>query len=288
MFNRKQKIIILISFICTIAGLFFLPQIVSIFNSGKSKSELNNNKSENNSFYSANSKDAAKQILVVMENIPPYSYMLNDSIMGFDVELSKTIFQKLNLNPVYKVYSWSRCLELIKTKQADAILTIFLTPERENFLYFPDEFCSYEPNAFFLLKGTDIRYSGRLNELSQYTIGVKSSTSYGNQFDNAGFLRRDTSKNQETLIQKIIEKRLEIGIGSIPVISYISKKMNCFDKIEFVKPYVIVDPLYIGFSKKGNNSELVKNFSKELKEFKKSLSYNYLLKKYDITNSAAR
>lgn len=288
MFNKRQKIIIAFSFIIALLSLFVEPFIVQLvspvsFERNRKQSGLIDQHDKNKTW-----NDSLNQVIVVMENIPPYSYIINDSAAGFDVEVSKIIFEKLKLHPIYKAYTWSRCLEIMKSKNADVILTVFLTGEREKFLWFPDEFTSYEPNTFFTRKINKINYSGNLNDLKKIKVGVKSNTSYGQQFDRADFIKRDTSKNQETLIQKIVEKRLEIGIGSIPVISYIAKRMNCFNEIVFLKPYVTIDPMYIAFSKKNGNQELASDFSKELKEFKKSLSYNYLLKKYSISNSATR
>lgn len=285
MFNKKQKIVFYISIFIAVAGLFLWPVILRFINPVTSQ-----NISKVSSAYNPSPvlSDSLRQIIVVMENIPPYSFIENDSAGGFDVELSRAIFQKMKIRPVYKTYIWSRCLELVKNKDADAILTVFLTPERENFLYFPDEFCSYEPNAFFTLKESNVAYTGHLSDMKRIKIGVKSNTSYGFQFDRADFLEKDTSRDQETLIHKIIEKRLEVGIGSIPVISYISKQMNQFDKITFLKPFVTVDPMYIAFSKKEGNDLIASQFSKELKEFKKSLSYSYLLKKYGIINTVAK
>jgi len=287
-FSKKQKIIILVSFFAAVFGLLIWPRIVRLADPFNNTEISKNKTSKFKNIELVKPSDSLKQITVVMENIPPYSYTENDSVFGFDVELSKVIFEKMKIKPVYKTYTWSRCLELMKARQADAILTIFLTNEREEFLHFPDENCSYEPNAFFALIEAKNNFTGNLSEMSKLKIGVKSNTSYGFLFDHADYLKRDTSKDQETLILKIIEKRLEIGIGSIPVISYISKKMNFFEKIKFLKPYVTIDPMYIAFSKKDGNEELARNFSKELKEFKKSISYKYLLKKYDIISTVAK
>jgi ABC-type amino acid transport/signal transduction systems, periplasmic component/domain len=254
---------------------------------------FNNDFSENGNTIAGNSAylqnavkndNSLRTIKVVAENTPPYSYIQNDSIMGFDVEVTRIIFEKLKIKPVYEIYLWAKCIEQVKSGNADAILSVFITPEREKFLTYPDEHMIYEDNAFFTLSETKLNYSGNLNDLKGSRIGVKYSTSYGYEFDHADFLTKDYSKNQETLIQKILEKRLEIGIGSVPVISYITRQMKCFDKVNFLKPYVTIDPLYVAFSKKKGNELLAQNFSRELKGFKKTLSYSYLLKKYGIIN----
>jgi polar amino acid transport system substrate-binding protein len=280
-------VILSVSVVLVLSGLLVFPYLTEFITSALSGS-FNNNAGNNRPNVENAGETASRQVIVVMENIPPYSYTAGDSVYGFDVELSSIIFKKLNVKPLYETHLWTQCLEMMKNREADAILTVFLTVEREKYLYFPDEYCSYEPNAFFRLKEKNITYSGSLSELKDYKIGVKTSTSYGNQFDNAKFLERDSSATQEILIRKIIEKRLEIGIGSIPVISYISRKLNYFNKITFVEPYVSVEPLYIGFSKKTENYKLAQSFSAELSILKKSLTYNYLLKKYDIIDTITR
>jgi len=221
-----------------------------------------------------------KTYKVVMETYPPYELSQNGKITGLDVEIIQSVFEIMGEKVVFEEYPWERCLKMVENGDVDAITSLFKTDEREKFLYFPAVELSLEENAFFTAKGSGIKFNGNLNDLKKYTIGMIQGYSYGDEFDNASYLKKDENTDNETLIKKVAGGRTDLGIGNILVINYVAKELGLDKKIEFLKPSLSKDGLYIGFSQKAVSKDFAKKFSDALVKFKKTSAYKNLLKKY--------
>lgn len=230
-------------------------------------------------FFSNESK-AQNPFKVVFETYPPYEYFENNNAIGLDAEIVRNVMNNLKVNVVFEEYNWDRCLKMVETGEANGIISLFKTKEREVFLYYPTTELSYEENVLFTYKGSNIKFDGDLKKLKDYTVSIVSGYAYGGGFDEATYIKKEEEEDNETVINKVVNKRTPLGVGNILVITFLAKKMGVLDKIEFLKPSLSKDPLYIGFSKKSVKEDFVKKFSEELIKFKKTKTYTDLLKKY--------
>ncbi|MGE5430247.1 MAG: substrate-binding periplasmic protein [Syntrophomonadaceae bacterium] len=207
------------------------------------------------------------------------------NVTGFEVEISKSVFASLGIDPVYKVYPWARCIEMMKTGKSDVILTIFKNSERMKYLCYPSEFTIVEPNVLFKLKESGITFDGDLKKLKKYVLGVKSSTSYGEKFDRASYIRKEEVPFTESVISLVENKRVSLGVGSVILLKYLMKQKGITDKFTLLKPAVSQENLYMAFSKAGKQKQLSEEFSEKLSKFKKTGKYKKILKKYGVVNS---
>lgn len=212
-----------------------------------------------------------KNILVSINILKP---------MGIEIEVTREIFSQMGIEAVYKEYPWSRCIDMMKKGSADAIVTIFRNTERDKFLLYPKNFLAMEVNSLFALKSSDIKYTGRLESLNKYVIGVKANTSYGEKFDNCTSLKKSPTAFTENIISMVEHKRVDLGVGPVLLISHLSKTLGAFEKIKFLEPVLSKDPLYIAFAKKNTYKQLTQDFSVRLAEFKKTRKYKAILDKY--------
>ncbi|OHD17070.1 MAG: hypothetical protein A2086_06210 [Spirochaetes bacterium GWD1_27_9] len=224
-----------------------------------------------------------KQLVIVFENYPPNTFIENNIPVGTELDIIKETLSLMNTTVEFKEFPWARCMAMVKNGDADGITPIFKTKERETFLFYPEEYTTYEINSLFKPKDSKIEYKGNLEEIKNYTICVKSETSYGEMFDKFKFLKKEIVSDQITIIKMVAGKRTDFGVGPVQVMTYMAKKDNYLSKIEFVTPELSKDPLFVAFSKaKDKNHELLaKEFSIKLKEFKKTDKYQKILKKYN-------
>ncbi|HEX2963573.1 MAG TPA: transporter substrate-binding domain-containing protein [Ignavibacteriales bacterium] len=206
-------------------------------------------------------------------------------ITGFEIELSKAVFSSLGIEPQYKMYPWARCIEMMKSGSADAILTIFKNSQRAKYLYYPSEFTVDEPNTLFKLKESNITFDGDLKKLKKYVIGVITSTSYGENFDRASYLSKEEVPSTESVISLVEKKRVNLGAGTLSLLKYLMKQKGIAGKFTLLKPNLSHDHLYIAFSKARKQKQLSVEFSEKLSRFKKTDKYKKILKKYGITVS---
>jgi polar amino acid transport system substrate-binding protein len=100
-------------------------------------------------FLSVSDIYAEKDVLhVVYTQWEPYTYQKNEKDSGFEIETVKAVAEKMGLLSKFEQLPWKRCLLAMENGQADALVSALKTPERETFLYYPDEFISLSKTIF--------------------------------------------------------------------------------------------------------------------------------------------
>ncbi len=221
----------------------------------------------------------AKTYKIVYEEYPPYEFKSGGKLTGLDVDILNAIATKNNINFDFVEVPWERALHMVQIGEADGIISLFATDERKAFLNFPSEGLAYEKNVIFARKSFkgDIK---NINEMKENLIGVTSGYSYGKTFDNAKNIKKDVSKDQETMVKKFINKRFDLFITNELVGHHMLKSQN-FSDYKTLSYVADNQMLYIGISKKSANSkELFDIVNKSLNEMKASGELNKIRAKY--------
>lgn len=211
----------------------------------------------------------SKTYKIVWEQYPPYEYEENNVIKGLDIEILRAIEKAENVKFEFVQVPWERALRMAQTGEADGIISLFKTEERQAFLHFPSEGLAFEKNVIFA-KNT---YKGDIKtvaDLKGKTIGITSGYSYGKTFDDATGFTKDPSTDQETMFKKFVNNRYEMVISNELVGHYMLKSLNAKDYK--ILSYVADNQmLYIGISKKSVNSkEVLDLINRGLANLKKS------------------
>lgn len=230
---------------------------------------------------SAYAEDNSLHIGISTGYPPFYFFDDNQEPAGICIEVINHIAKQLNISIQFSSYPWNRMINNGKEGYVDAIMPLFKTPERELFLIFPESEIIMEDNSFFTLKSNTLSFSGNLNDIINRHIGVVENYSYGEAFDKKNIQHKTMAESGDQLIQLVLNKRVEMGIGNTMVTTYLAKKRNAADKIKFLSPPVAESPLYIGFSKKKVSAEFVTQFNKFLQDFKSTRDYSEIIAKYN-------
>ncbi len=223
------------------------------------------------------------QIRVVYTEWFPYTYQKNHKPSGFEIDIFNAILEKMNVTAEFKMYPWKRCLEYLKQGKADVLISMLSTPEREQYTYYPDEHISISKTMFFKKSNSHVAFNGSYEDLKGYTIGVIMGFSYGNAFDQADYLHKDTSIDAKMLIAKLISDRNDLAAENQAVITAMAFQMGLKDNINFIGPPIHTQKLYVGFSKVKKLKKVCYDFSILLSAFKKSEQYKEILKNYGIS-----
>lgn len=218
------------------------------------------------------------------ENYPPYIYEQDGNLTGICADLADAAFTMLGISVTYTEYPFARMLKKAEWGQVDAVMMVFKTPEREKYLHYPKNSLFYEHNSFFTKKDTPVIYSGELDDLKGYPIGVVLGFSYGEEFDNAKGIEKEVSVNHELLLRKLRGGRFEVGLGNKHVVSYYANMIGFANSIKFLEPNQFdKEPLFIAFSrKKSGYGKLAEEFSEAIRKLKESGQYQRILDKYNI------
>ena len=210
----------------------------------------------------------------------------NGELTGFLIDIIQNVGEVSNIEVEFiNIPSWTRCLIMMKNGDADAFMPLFKTPERENFIYFlENNILFYENDVFVSLKKNPIDFNGNLNNMKEYFIGMVKGYSYGEDFDNADFLKKVEDTNEEQLLKLLLhEDRYPVIVGDERVFTYLAYKKGILQDLYFSKKALVHEPLYIGFSKNKTDKDLIEKFTANLKKFKKSEKYKTILNQYGIT-----
>jgi len=223
-----------------------------------------------------------KKLIAVFPTWNPYGYVEDGKAVGFEIETFAAVMKKMKIKVDFLHQPWKRCLFSVKKGKADVVISALKVKDREEYLYYPDEPISISETAFFTTMDKNIIFNSSFEGLKNYTIGVTNGFSYGPAFDSCDFLIKDPGAKTESVVLKVLMGRTDLGVGNIAVIKTIAKTQNASHKIQFLKPLVHSQKLYVGFSKVKAHEELTVAFSKALFEFRKSDEYRSIMKKYDM------
>ena len=223
-----------------------------------------------------------KQLKIgISTGYPPfYFYTEDNEPTGICIDVVNQIGRQLGISITYTTYPWRRMLLSGKHGSVDAIMPLFRTPEREQFLFFPQTGLIDEDNRFFTAASGDSSYTGDLEDVTDKKIVVRDGYSYGPEFDHTQFKNKVIVQETEQLIRMVQSGRVDLGIGNSKVITYTAQKINAIDDIRFLSPPVTVEALFIGFSKETTAPDFVEHFDRLLRKFKETDAYQQIVTSY--------
>jgi polar amino acid transport system substrate-binding protein len=229
-----------------------------------------------------------KIIVGLNTSYPPYTFVENKhEPTGILLEIVGEAAKLIGIEVEYRRLPFARIEKDARKGEIDAVIGFFDTPDRRDYFEFLDNDLIHEENSFFTWKGSEINYSGKLEDLKNITIGVVHGYKYGGDFDLANFLKTEKCPNDKNVVIKLIKKRFDIAIGNKMVIEYYAKELHVLEKIEWLKP-----PGFIGYShvisfskaKGTQGQELARKFSEAIAQLKKNGTYRKILQKYNFKN----
>jgi len=216
----------------------------------------------------------------------------DNKLTGIHIELVRAVAKLQNISVEIRSVPWSRAVHLLQMGEADAITYIGKTAAREKFaIFYEGNVLSTAHNGFFVLKEKSnvFKYTGDLKQFSGYIIGTLNGYSYGNLFDSADYLTKDSGANTEnTLLDKLVRGRFLVAITNVDRMSYIASKKNIGDKIVFLRPFMPGVKQYIAFSKKRQHQKIAREFATALTNFKKTQEYRQILVKYGLLKALVK
>lgn len=226
----------------------------------------------------------AKDYLFVSLEWPPLEYLDKEQRpTGLAVDIVTKIMSRLGHSVQIKIYPWARSLKLTRLGKADAIFTVLKTPERETFLDYSRGVLAPQTICLYKKKDGKISFNGDIDKLRQYRIGVVSTISYGQKFDQArSLLNIQRVATIEQNFAKIVYNRIDLTISNVYVGDYALKKSAFANQIEKIPTPVQKLPSFIAFSKKNNLKDLRDQFDKELDKMKQTGEFQSIMRHFDF------
>ncbi|MGB9795711.1 substrate-binding periplasmic protein [Fervidobacterium gondwanense] len=199
--------------------------------------------------------------------------------IGIDVDVVKRVFQDLGFQVIFHTFPWTRCIQLMKDKSYDGIMSLRISDERKDFLTFPNEPLSTGLDVLFKLKSSNIDLS-LLEKIPKNLIcGYTDGYAYGDWFWNAEF-RKVPVSTDEVGFELLKSGRIDLFVCNLLVGKYIAQGMKL--EVDYSPIFGEKMVYYIGFSKNFHGAFLAESFSEQLKRFKNTPDYKGILRKYGV------
>lgn len=236
----------------------------------------------------ANDKSIDKEkiiLTVAVEEIGyfPFNYTENGKVKGFSVDFLEYIEANSKYDFEFIILPWSRSLHLVTQGEVDVILALFKTPEREKVFHFIEPSYGNEANQLFSLIDNNIEFTGQLQQLKPFSIGMVRDYSYGKTFDQADYLKKLPALSEAVLLKLLLGKRTDLVISNPLIFKQLMQEQGVSSKIKAIKPYVDISPIYMAITRNRKDAvEIKRAIGKLTQQFKKSASYQTLLEKYQL------
>ncbi len=222
---------------------------------------------------------------------PPLAYENADHTPGgIFVDMLSGIMHRLGHQVRVEVLPWTRALDMVRQGEADAIFTAYKNRERETFLDYPEQVLFPQAVYFYKKQASPATFDGNLAALRQKRIGVVSTISYGNVFDNLKpGLSLEKASRLEHNFTKLILGRIDLLPSDNIVAENVIRQMGIGSQVTRIPVQVDSVPSYIAFSKKRGLTQLITGIDREIKQMKETGQYHAMLAGAGISlNKAAR
>ena len=235
------------------------------------------------SFFFYSRAEAEHYVFVTLE-FPPLEYTGEDGVPhGSAVEIVTHIMNRLGHTIDIRVYPWTRALKMVELGEVDGIFTAYKNPEREAFLDYSHQVLIPQIVCFYVKKGSPITFAGDLHTLKDKKIGVTSTISYGQTFDQLRPQLQVARANRlEKNFQKLLLEHIDLVISNVYVADTTLRELQLTDAIVRLPHEVERVPSYIAFSKKRGLTTLRDHFDQELLNMKTRCEYTTVMRKYVI------
>ena len=211
----------------------------------------------------------AGENLIITAAPSVYAKPEGDHLVGPAVDLVTQIFQEFGIAVETKVVPWVRAVEEAKTGDVDAILTLFFTKERAEFIDYLPHY--YEAQTVVIVpKGKPFPYSKWDDLIGKKGIMVKGD-SQGEAFD--AFAKEKLNIQRVPALKDMLRvlalsRRVDYGIYTKEYCLVAARKSDALDKIEILPTPLASELLFIGFSKKSRFREYIPQVNNRIIELR--------------------
>jgi polar amino acid transport system substrate-binding protein len=198
---------------------------------------------------------ASAPLVFAFSELPPWKTLESRHFGGAYTEIVRELAKRTGKELEIILCPIKRCLRMIEDGQADVIIGIQTSPERDAYIHFlhtPYRKFSSD-KVFYVLKGKAATIRS-YNDLTKLRIGVKNGTQYFDRFDDDTQLTKDGAKDAEANFKKLLRGRVDTVVMAEDQGESFLYSLHLKDYLEKAE-YREADrtPRSVGFSKKSTH-----------------------------------
>ena len=227
----------------------------------------------------------AESFVLAFHRSPPYSDIADDGRpFGMDVEITQAISEIIGMSLKTANCPLARCLQLMKDGDADLIMGLIKTQEREVYMAYvhPPYYTIAPAFAFYKRRGSPVSldsYQG----LKNYSIAVSRGGAYFTKFDRDSELNKVESLSVDNQLNLLVKDRVDLVIGVESTLDHTIGIMGLRNQVSKVA-YRAYSPVsaFMAISKKSSLTKKLPQISSAITSLKNSGELGEILRKYNI------
>jgi polar amino acid transport system substrate-binding protein len=159
--------------------------------------------------------------IALMPDFSPFSYIVDDRVVGFEHDLLSLLSQKTGLKFTKQFGVWNKNLYAFTTKKVDMITSISYKEEREPFTLYTKPY--YEIPIMIFVRD-DFKDYKDLHSLSGKKVGVLKDVFYNKELLEMKNINIIFYETYEEITQALVFGKIDALIQNLPNINYLIKK----------------------------------------------------------------
>lgn len=218
---------------------------------------------------------------------PPFKYLDNNILTGFDIDFTRLVFLRTDYNLVFSAGNWPETYDRLKNSQIDTAGIIAVADERKNDVLYSKVVLESHIAAYMKrdinLKDYD---KLKLEDLKNYKVGTGlEQYSESVLINELGFKPYATFQTVENAIDALNNNEIDILFENQEVVNYLLIKKGLQTVIE--PKLANLYPVDAAYGVSRNKPELVSYINKRIDALQKSGVYEELYQRYFLTHSAS-
>ncbi|MBA1193998.1 transporter substrate-binding domain-containing protein [Pseudomonas entomophila] len=209
----------------------------------------------------------AERLRIVSDDWAPYVHLQAGQPAGVHQRLAAEVFRRLGIEVDWQFMPWRRCLAMVEQGQADGVLDVLHTPERERYLVYAPEPLSQVEFVLFQSR-TRPHPVHHLEDLAGLLIGTSPDYDYGPAFNTSTLFRRETAQTHEANFGKLVRGRIDMLVTDRHVGHYLIQQMGIADSVEMLPLLIQRRPQYLALGIRPGAERLAQRFAEELQRLR--------------------
>jgi len=180
----------------------------------------------------------AQELKVAFAKWPPWKIINQNHFKGIDARIVRSISKRLGFSIKFVQCPWPRCVDMVKSGEADLITSFGKTQERGEYVYYLGPPYIVEQLSFWIRKDSDISIQ-TYEDLYGKNIGTIKGSIYFSKFDQDQKLSKTIVNLEVQTFKMLSNNRIDTFIGYETVIDYlllIEGFKKKFKKVRFQQP----------------------------------------------------
>ena len=182
-------------------------------------------------------------------------------LKGYSWDVVRESFHSLGYTIKLNIIPWARCVKCVQNKKTDLIFPAVKNEKREKEFYFSKQPTDEQEFVIYLKKDSTLKFNG-LKSLNGLRIGTMKGWSFGQEFDNANYIKKEQSYTVLSGLKKLIRGSLDGVVGYELTYDYELKQNNLNKKVKKTIPFYSSSEFIIGSKNNINCKNLLDIYDK--------------------------